>query len=107
MIQQVSGVNTVMYYGTILLEKIGMGERGSLYANILIGLASVLACIFGSRMIANHNHLKMLKIGLTGNAIFLALLGVIMHARHVATGSYKYFGSNNACPIFSEPSRYR
>lgn len=79
LIQQVSGINTVMYYGTILLEKVGMGERGSLYANILIGLASVIASIFGTRMIANHNHLKMLKIGLMGNIIFLALLGVIMH----------------------------
>ncbi|GMM17561.1 hypothetical protein LAYK3_06760 [Lactobacillus amylovorus subsp. amylovorus] len=78
LIQQVSGVNTVMYYGTILLEKVGMGERGSLYANILIGLAYVIASIFGTRMIANHNHLKMLKIGLMGNIIFLALLGIIM-----------------------------
>lgn len=28
LIQQISGVNTVMYYGTILLEKVGMGESG-------------------------------------------------------------------------------
>ncbi|WP_143804757.1 MFS transporter, partial [Oenococcus oeni] len=32
LIQQISGVNTVMYYGTILMEKVGMGQSGSLYA---------------------------------------------------------------------------
>ncbi|MGX6466602.1 sugar porter family MFS transporter [Leuconostoc falkenbergense] len=78
LIQQISGVNTVMYYGTILLEKVGMGEGGSLYANILIGVVSVIASIFGTRMIEKTNHHRILIIGLIGNVVFLALLGVIM-----------------------------
>lgn len=78
LIQQISGVNTVMYYGTILLEKVGMGEGGSLYANILIGVVSVIACIFGTRMIEKTNHHRILIIGLIGNVVFLALLGAIM-----------------------------
>ncbi|MDF8369962.1 MFS transporter, partial [Weissella paramesenteroides] len=78
LIQQISGVNTVMYYGTILLEKVGMGTGGSLYANILIGVVSVVASIFGTRMIEKANHHKMLIIGLIGNVVFLAILGLIM-----------------------------
>ncbi|MDI6666796.1 sugar porter family MFS transporter [Leuconostoc falkenbergense] len=78
LIQQISGVNTVMYYGTILLEKVGMGEGGSLYANILIGVVSVIASIFGTRMIEKTNHHQILIIGLIGNVVFLALLGAIM-----------------------------
>ncbi|MFT9416486.1 sugar porter family MFS transporter [Leuconostoc falkenbergense] len=78
LIQQISGVNTVMYYGTILLEKVGMGEGGSLYANILIGVVSVIASIFGTRMIEKTNHHRILIIGLIGNVVFLALLGAIM-----------------------------
>ncbi|WP_330146934.1 sugar porter family MFS transporter (plasmid) [Leuconostoc mesenteroides] len=78
LIQQISGVNTVMYYGTILLEKVGMGAGGSLYANILIGVVSVVASIFGTRMIEKANHHKMLIIGLIGNVVFLAVLGLIM-----------------------------
>ncbi|MBU7547407.1 sugar porter family MFS transporter [Leuconostoc mesenteroides] len=78
LIQQISGVNTVMYYGTILLEKVGMGSGGSLYANILIGVVSVVASIFGTRMIEKANHHKMLIIGLSGNVVFLAILGLIM-----------------------------
>ena len=78
LIQQISGVNTVMYYGTILLENVGMGAGGSLYANILIGVVSVIASIFGTRTIEKANHHKMLVIGLIGNVVFLALLGLIM-----------------------------
>lgn len=78
LIQQISGVNTVMYYGTILLEKVGMGEGGSLYANILIGVVSVIASIFGTRMIEKTNHHRILIIGLIGNVVFLALLGAIL-----------------------------
>ncbi|MDF8375707.1 sugar porter family MFS transporter [Weissella paramesenteroides] len=78
LVQQISGVNTVMYYGTILLEKVGLGESGSLYANILIGVVSVIASIFGTRLIEKSNHHHMLYIGLCGNAVFLCLLGFIM-----------------------------
>ena len=77
-VQQISGVNTVMYYGTILLEKVGLGESGSLYANILIGAVSVIATILGTRLIEKSNHYHMLYIGLFGNAVFLCLLGFIM-----------------------------
>lgn len=70
LIQQISGVNTVMYYGTILLEKVGMGEGGSLYANILIGVVSVIASIFGTRMIEKTNHHRILIVGLIGNKSF-------------------------------------
>ncbi|MFT8406502.1 sugar porter family MFS transporter [Liquorilactobacillus nagelii] len=78
LIQQISGINTVMYYGTILLERVGMGQGGSLYANILIGFVSVIASIFGTRMIENTDHHRILVIGLIGNAFFLTLLGLTM-----------------------------
>ncbi len=79
LIQQISGVNTVMYYGTILLEKVGMGQGGSLYANVLIGLVSVIASIFGTRLIARYNTHRMLLIGLLGNIFFLILLAWVLN----------------------------
>ncbi|MFT9005099.1 MAG: sugar porter family MFS transporter [Liquorilactobacillus hordei] len=78
LIQQISGVNAVMYYGTILMEKVGMGQGGSLYANILIGFVSLISSIVGTRMIDQYNHSKMLAIGLIGNVLFLLLLGMTM-----------------------------
>ncbi|QEA59775.1 sugar porter family MFS transporter [Leuconostoc koreense] len=86
LIQQISGVNTVMYYGTILLEKVGMGESGSLYANVLIGVVSVIASIFGTRLIEHTNHHRILVIGLIGNVVFMSLLGTIMKSNIFSQG---------------------
>ncbi|KRN30688.1 sugar porter family MFS transporter [Liquorilactobacillus mali] len=78
LIQQISGVNAVMYYGTILMEKVGMGQGDSLYANILIGFVSLIASLAGTRLIDRYNHRKMLVVGLIGNVLFLFLLGMTM-----------------------------
>ncbi|WP_057745076.1 sugar porter family MFS transporter [Liquorilactobacillus capillatus] len=78
-IQQLSGVNAVMYYGTILLEKVGMSRGLSLYSNILIGTISTVAALVGTRVIVKHKHGQMLGLGLLGNAIFLGLLAVVLH----------------------------
>ncbi|MFT8879450.1 MAG: sugar porter family MFS transporter [Oenococcus sp.] len=85
LIQQISGVNTVMYYGTILLERSGMGQSASLYANILIGIVSVIASIIGTSMIDRYDHHRMLLIGLAGNIFFLGLLGLVLQL-HLLTG---------------------
>nr|WP_311407061.1 sugar porter family MFS transporter [Liquorilactobacillus uvarum] len=79
LIQQLSGVNAVMYYGTILLEKIGMSRGMSLYSNILVGVISTVATLLGTRLIVNHNHRRMLGIGLLGNSVFLGLLTAVLH----------------------------
>ncbi|GBG95152.1 major facilitator superfamily transporter [Ligilactobacillus salitolerans] len=78
-IQQISGVNVAMYYGTILLEKVGMGQNSSLYGNILIGLASSIAAIAGTRLSTRFKHQRLLLGGLTGNAVCLTLLFTVMH----------------------------
>ncbi|KRM96460.1 major facilitator superfamily permease [Liquorilactobacillus aquaticus DSM 21051] len=79
LIQQLSGVNAIMYYGTILLEKVGMSREMSLYSNILVGVISTVATLLGTRLIVNHNHREMLGIGLLGNAFFLGLLTAVLH----------------------------
>ncbi|KRL05881.1 sugar porter family MFS transporter [Liquorilactobacillus oeni] len=78
LIQQISGVNTVMYYGTVVLEDIGLSRGSSLYGNILIGLASFVASIIGTRLIAAHNHRNILLLGIIGNAFFLGMLSLIL-----------------------------
>ena len=48
-VQQVSGVNSIMYYGTQILSKSGLGDRGALVANILNGVVSVGAGVASVR----------------------------------------------------------
>ncbi|WP_056967427.1 sugar porter family MFS transporter [Liquorilactobacillus sucicola] len=77
-IQQLSGVNAIMYYGTVLLEKVGMSRGMSLYSNILVGVISTVATLLGTRLIVKHNHQRMLGVGLLGNAVCLGLLTVVL-----------------------------
>lgn len=84
-IQQISGINTVMYYGTILLQKVGLGVDASLYANIFIGAVSVIASIYGTRLTERSNHHLMFVWGLLGNAVFLLILGLILKTSFFST----------------------
>ena len=78
-IQQISGVNVAMYYGTILLEKVGMTQNSSLYGNILIGCASTVAAMTGTRLSTKFKHQHLLLGGLAGNALCLTLLFLVLN----------------------------
>ncbi|WEV37939.1 sugar porter family MFS transporter [Lactobacillus sp. ESL0677] len=82
-IQQASGINTVMYYGTVLLEKVGMGAGASLYGNILIGLVSSLAITLGTKLLANLDHQRLLVTGLAANFVTLTILTLVMRAKNL------------------------
>lgn len=82
-IQQASGINTVMYYGTIILQKVGMKSGASLYGNIFIGLVSSLAILLGSRLIERRPHHTLLVAGLLSNALSLGLLTWVMRSSTV------------------------
>ncbi len=77
-IQQASGINTVMYYGTVILEKVGLGSGASLYGNILIGLVSSLAILVGSRLLDQVHHQHLLVAGLISNGVTLFILNWVM-----------------------------
>ncbi|MFT8359735.1 MAG: sugar porter family MFS transporter [Liquorilactobacillus satsumensis] len=85
LIQQISGVNTVMYYGTVVLEDVGLSRGSSLYGNILIGSVSFLASIVGTRLIATHNHRNILLVGIFGNVVFLGILSLILQLHLLPT----------------------
>lgn len=79
-IQQSSGINTVMYYGTVILEKVGLGSGASLYGNILIGAVSSLAILAGSRLLGKVHHQHLLLAGLISNGVTLFILNWVMRA---------------------------
>ena len=42
MTQQLTGINSIMYYGTRVLEESGMGEQQAVLANIAFGVVAVI-----------------------------------------------------------------
>jgi MFS transporter, SP family, major inositol transporter len=76
-VQQVSGVNSIMYYGTQILSQSGLGDRGALVANVLNGVVSVLATFVGIALIGKIGRRKMLIVGLCGTTVALLSLALV------------------------------
>lgn len=81
-VQQVTGVNSIMYYGTHILQDAGFQTNVALVANIANGLISVVATFFGIWLLGKVNHRPMLLIGLTGTSLALLLIGIFSLTLH-------------------------
>ena len=76
-VQQVTGVNSIMYYGTQILSRSGLGIQGALVANVLNGVVSVLATFIGIALVGRIGRRPMLVTGLIGTTSSLLLLGIV------------------------------
>jgi major inositol transporter-like SP family MFS transporter len=76
-VQQVTGVNSIMYYGTQILSRSGLGIQGALLANVLNGVVSVLATFLGIALVGRIGRRPMLVTGLIGTTSSLLLLGIV------------------------------
>lgn len=75
-VQQITGVNTIMYYGTQILTDAGFAADSALTANIANGVISVLATFVGIWLLGRVPRRPMLMTGQTGTTTALLLIGV-------------------------------
>ena len=75
-INQISGVNAIMYYGTSILSSSGFGDQGALIANVLNGITSVVAVIVGMYLMTRVPRKPMLIVGLCGTASSLTAIAL-------------------------------
>ncbi|MEH3107503.1 MAG: sugar porter family MFS transporter [Sphingomonas fennica] len=75
-VQQITGVNSIMYYSTHILAQSGLDDRAALVANILNGAISVAATAFGIWLLGRIGRRRMLVTGLIGTTCSLLLIGV-------------------------------
>jgi major inositol transporter-like SP family MFS transporter len=75
-VQQITGVNTIMYYGTQILTDAGFAADSALTANIANGVISVLATFVGIWLLSRVNRRPMLMTGQVGTTAALLLIGV-------------------------------
>lgn len=76
-IQQISGVNAIMYYSTTILAEAGFGTTGALWATIANGVVSVAAATTGMMLLGRVRRRPMLLTGLAGTASSLLLIGIV------------------------------
>ncbi|WP_285318466.1 sugar porter family MFS transporter [Pseudarthrobacter sp. lyk4-40-TYG-27] len=75
-IQQITGVNSIMYYGTQILSTSGFGREAALTANIANGTISVLATFVGIWLLGKVGRRRMLITGQIGTTTTLLLIGL-------------------------------
>ncbi len=75
--QQIIGINIMMYYGTTILMKSGFGHQSALIANIFNGLVSVGATYMGMHLMNKIDRRKMLLWGITGTGASLFAIAFI------------------------------
>jgi sugar porter (SP) family MFS transporter len=76
--QQITGINTVIYYAPTILQGVGFSEGGAIAATALgVGVVNVGFTILAVRIVDRAGRRPLLLIGLVGMTISLALLGTV------------------------------
>lgn len=75
--QQISGVNSIMYYGTQILTEAGFSTEAALIGNIANGVISVAATLFGIWMMGRHGRRPLIMTGQIGTMACLLAIGIL------------------------------
>ena len=74
--QQVTGINTVIYYAPTLLASAGLGNSAALLANVVIGVVNVGMTIVAIRLLDRVGRRPLLLSGTTGMAVGMLVVAV-------------------------------
>jgi sugar porter (SP) family MFS transporter len=75
--QQVTGINTVIYYAPTLLKDAGFGNSAALLANVGNGIVNVGMTIVAIRVIDRVGRRPLLIAGTTGMAVALTVVAIV------------------------------
>jgi len=78
-IQQLTGVNTIMYYAPTVLKTVGLSTDAALFATIANGVISVLMTFVGIWMVGRVGRRPLVLIGQMGCTVCLFLIGLICY----------------------------
>ncbi len=81
-VQQITGVNAVVYFAPKILASTGLGTGAAITATIAVGVVSVVATAIGMSLIDRVGRRPLLLGGLAGMTVALALLGASFHLPH-------------------------
>lgn len=75
-IQQITGVNAVVYFAPTMMNSVGIPVESSVHTSLVIGAVSVASCYLGLRIVDRVGRKRLLTVGLAGNVAALAGLAV-------------------------------
>ncbi len=75
-LQQVTGINTVIYYAPTIIQFTGInGNSAAIVASLGVGVVNILATLVALRLIDRAGRRPLLMVGVTGMAVALTVLG--------------------------------
>src|SRR6202021_3357792 len=84
--QQITGINTVIYYAPVIVQAAGISSAsGAILTTAGIGLVNVLMTIVSMWLIDRRGRRPLLLTGIAGMAVTLGLLGIVFHLPHQST----------------------
>ncbi|HTG71181.1 MAG TPA: sugar porter family MFS transporter [Candidatus Udaeobacter sp.] len=83
-LQQVTGINAVMYYAPEIFKATGAGTNSSLIQTILVGFINFVFTIVALWLIDKVGRKALLLVGTASMAICLLVIGVAFHTGHAA-----------------------
>jgi len=75
--QQITGINSIMYYSTEILTQTGLGTQAALVANIANGVIAVIAVCVGMWLLGRVRRRPMLLTGVIGTTSSVLLIGIM------------------------------
>ncbi|WP_306054311.1 sugar porter family MFS transporter [Natronococcus wangiae] len=84
--QQVTGINTVMYYAPTILESTGFEDTASILATVGIGVVNVVMTVVAVLLIDRTGRRPLLLTGLGGMTVMLAVLGAVFYLPGLSGG---------------------
>jgi sugar porter (SP) family MFS transporter len=87
--QQVTGINTVIYYAPLIIQSAGIpSASGAILATLGIGIVNVIMTVVSMRLLDRMGRRPLLLIGIAGMAITLSALGfVFRHPTQTGTSA--------------------
>lgn len=76
-LQQVSGINVVFYYGAVLWQSVGFTESDALLINVVSGGVSILACLIAVALVDRLGRRPLLLIGSLGMTVALCVVATM------------------------------
>jgi MFS transporter, SP family, galactose:H+ symporter len=86
--QQITGINTVIYYAPTIIQSAGISSAsGAILQTAGIGLVNVLMTIVAMRLVDGVGRRPLALIGMAGMAVSLALLGLAFRQLDLSGGA--------------------
>lgn len=83
-LQQITGINAVMYYAPEIFKETGAGTNAALIQTILVGLINLLFTILAIWLIDKVGRKALLLVGSAAMTICLAVIGIAFQTGHTS-----------------------